>query len=192
MQRAAASSSPSTPQSQSEEAQPPPSKRQRTSQTDDTADSRTNEISTIQIVLDEEEQRRVNAVDKLAEDAGETKWVLSTVNEGMDENQQQLRVATAGYSDIDEGVWRPAGSARRSFGRFNRDLEVSFYKFHCLSQALNTSQRSFQANGCRTYFRSLKTVPPMVLRLTARMLLSPETMMITVVNIAMTLLGLGI
>lgn len=75
--------------------------------------------------MDEEEQKRQKALERLAEEAGETKWVLSTVNGGAEAGKTGLRVAKAGYSDIDQDAWTPAGLGRRSFGKFNKELEVS-------------------------------------------------------------------
>jgi len=127
MQRAAASTPPATPQSETNDAEPPPSKRQKTSNVPSSpaGDSSMTDLQMIQRALDEEEQKRVRAIEKLAEDAGETKWVLSTVRGNIEEDGPNLHVTTAGYSEIDEGTWRPHMLGRRSFGRFNRQLEVN-------------------------------------------------------------------
>ena len=69
--------------------------------------------------------KREKAVERLAEEAGETKWVLSTVNEEGN-SVGRLGVINAGYLDIDQEAWRPAMVGRRSFGKFNRELEVNF------------------------------------------------------------------
>ena len=65
------------------------------------------------------------AVDRLAEDAGETKWVLSTVDGGEQTSLGGLRIVETGCSDVDQEAWRPYMVGRRSFGKFNRELEVS-------------------------------------------------------------------
>lgn len=120
MQRAAASTPPSTPQPHPRTPDSPPSKRQKLSA------APPSDLQLIQAVLTEEEEKRQKAIERLAEEAGETKWVLSTVNGEEGNAIGGLRVAKAGYSDIDQGAWRPAVVGRRSFGKFNRGLEASF------------------------------------------------------------------
>lgn len=124
MQRAAASTPPTTPQSQGAES--PPSKRPKTSHTLTLAATQTSDQQLIQAALGEEEEKREKAIEKLAAEAGETKWVLSTVETNAGECKQGLRVETTGFSDIDEGAWTPAMVGRMSFGKFNRELEVGF------------------------------------------------------------------
>ena len=75
-------------------------------------------------VLNEEEQKRQKALERLAEEAGETNWVLSTMGNVAEVATAGLRVAKAGYSDIDQDAWKPASVGRRSFGKFNKELEV--------------------------------------------------------------------
>ncbi|CAD6593600.1 MAG: hypothetical protein ASARMPREDX12_007345 [Alectoria sarmentosa] len=77
----------------------------------------------MQATLTKEEEKREKIVERLAEEAGETKWVLSTVNAEEGNDVGGLRVANAGYSDINQEAWRPAMVGRRSFGNFNRELE---------------------------------------------------------------------
>ena len=74
--------------------------------------------------LDEAAARREEAIERLAEEAGETKWVLSTVSGDTEGGVKGLRVAVAGYSDIDQDALKPAMQGRKSFGKFNRELEV--------------------------------------------------------------------
>ena len=126
MQRAAASTPPSTPQSQSQTPDTPPSKRQKTSNDVPTTATPPSDLQLIRSALDEEEEKRQRALERLAEEAGETKWVLSTLNEEAEVGKLGLRVATAGYSDIDQEPWTPAIAGRRSFGKFNREFEVGF------------------------------------------------------------------
>lgn len=124
MQRAAASTPPTAHRLQSRGAETPPSKRQKSSHTPTSAARPNADQHLIQAALGEEEEKRVNAIERLAAEAGETKWVLSTVNIGAGEDKQELRIEVAGYSDIDQDAWRPAMVGRRSFGKFNRELEV--------------------------------------------------------------------
>lgn len=63
-------------------------------------------------------------IERLAAEAGETKWVLSTVNGEAGEGKPVFRVATAGYSDLDQEAWMTSSRGRRSFGKFNQELEV--------------------------------------------------------------------
>lgn len=125
MQRAAASTPPSTPHSQSRNTDTPPSKRRKASDTPSSAAAPSTESQLLQVALEEEEGKREKAIARLAEEAGETKWVLSIADGRPGEGKTGLRVATAGYSDIDQEAWRPAVVGRWSFGKFNRDLEVS-------------------------------------------------------------------
>ncbi len=124
MQRAAASMPSSTPQSQSQPARPPPSKRQKLSSGTPSVTTTPSDLGLIQSALDEDAAKREEAIERLAEEAGETKWVLSTVNGDTEGGVKGLRVAMAGYSDIDQDALRPAMQGRKSFGKFNRELEV--------------------------------------------------------------------
>lgn len=123
MQRAAASTSPSTPQSQSHTLDTLPSKRQKVSAATSSIPTPTSDLQLIQVALTKEEEKKEKAINRLAEEAGETKWVLSTVNGEKGNGVGGLRVANAGYSEIDQEAWRPAVSGRRSFGKFNQELE---------------------------------------------------------------------
>lgn len=125
MQRAAASTS-STSRSHSGSSDAPPSKRQKVASVQSSTATSLSDLSLVQVALAEEEERRGKAVGRLAEEAGETDWVLSTVNGDGGNGVEGIRVTKAGYSDIDQGAWRPAMVGRRSFGKFNRELEVSF------------------------------------------------------------------
>lgn len=141
MQRAAASTSPSTPGPQAQQPredsslETPPSKRRRTeSHTTTSVPAAPSDLQRIQVALDEEEAKRQTALDRLAEEAGETKWVLSTVNgitRGGDEGADGrsgggLRITNAAFSEIDSEAWKPTEIGRKSFGKFNREVEVSY------------------------------------------------------------------
>lgn len=125
MQRAAASVPPSTTQLQSQAASTPPSKRQKLSNETPSPNSTPSQSELVQSALDEDTAKREEAIERLAEEAGETKWVLSTVNGDPEVGVKGLRVAMAGYSDIDQDALRPAMQGRKIFGKFNRELEVS-------------------------------------------------------------------
>ena len=132
MQRAAASSPISSPHTSDH----PSAKRQKLSNVPSPA-TPSADLQAIQAALAAEEAKRSEAIDRQASEAGETKWVLSVRNEGGAVNGNatgNLRVVTKGYVDIDratememhgEEPWRPLMVGRRSFGRFNRALEVS-------------------------------------------------------------------
>ncbi|KAK4696110.1 hypothetical protein P7C71_g1747, partial [Lecanoromycetidae sp. Uapishka_2] len=122
MQRAAASSPPTSPQSQNQTPNAPPSKRQKTQAPTSTA-TPTSDLQLIQAALDDEEEKREKVIERLAEEAGETKWVLSIANGEASEVQPRFCVSTAGYSDLDQEESRPATVGRKSFGKFNRELE---------------------------------------------------------------------
>lgn len=136
MQRAAASAPPSTPPSNAQppDTHTPPSKRRKTdADTPGSGNAAQSDIQRIQIALDEEQAKREKAIERLAEEAGETKWVFSTVGRGSQgggegagarEGTGGLKVLRAGYSEIDSEAWRSVGEGRRSFGRFNREMEV--------------------------------------------------------------------
>lgn len=87
------------------------------------------------------------AFERLAEEAGETKWVLSTMGKVAEVATAGLRVAKAEYSDIDQDAWKPASVGRRSFGKFNKELEVysltiniSLIDFMTLAVCLKTDE----------------------------------------------------
>lgn len=124
MQRAAASTPPTTHCAQFQGAETPPSKRQKTLHVPISTTAPSSDQETIQAALGEEEEKREKAIERSAAEAGETKWVLSTVNVGAGDVKHGLRIAVAGYSDIDQDAWRPTVVGRRSFGKFNRELEV--------------------------------------------------------------------
>lgn len=123
MQRAAASTPPSVPQSQPRSPHTPSSKSQKASITPSSIATPPSDLQLIQVALTQEEEKREKTVERLAEDAGETKWVLSTVDGGEQTSLGALRIVETGYSDTDQEAWRPYMVGRRSFGKFNRELE---------------------------------------------------------------------
>ena len=142
MQRAAASapvsSATSTPTTPDE-----PSPKRNNIYGDSSPSTPTADLRAIQAALAAEEAKREEALERQAADVGETKWFLSFrpeerdggLGHGRGNGHRTLRVTNASYSgldhdsvsaDRDEGVFRPAAVVgRRSFGRFNRALEVS-------------------------------------------------------------------
>ena len=122
MQRAAASSaSPTTPAL-------PSAKRQK--RNDSSPVTPSSDVQAIQAALAAEEAKRAQALEKQQAEAGETKWVLSVQMEEQAPDEV-LRVEMMGYEGIDAAAgqegepWRGAMVGRRSFGKFNRALEVS-------------------------------------------------------------------
>lgn len=128
MQRAAASSpSVSSPQAST----PPPSKRQKMSHSSPSGPAAPlTDQAAIQAAIEAEEAQNEAAIARVAAERGETKWVLSFVDAQKGEGGLRgMRVVMAGYGDIDGGehkvgTKKQASSGRRSFGKFNRHLEV--------------------------------------------------------------------
>ena len=139
MQRAAASpiSTPVTPGDA-------PSKRQRLyngSYNSTASSTPRSDAQAIEEALASEEQKRNEALEREAEERGETKWYLSFKEPQSSVTTTPLRVVSAGYSTLDAtnpGAVSPSqeddgpGSARenpgrRSFGKFNRRIEVSLF-----------------------------------------------------------------
>ena len=129
MQRAAASNSSAPPQIQSQEAEAPHLKRQKTSKNPIAPTTPASDSRSIQSAIDEDELKRERAIDRLGEDAGETKWVLNTADVYSNRVEPNLRIATASYSEIDEGSWKSAMTGRQSFGKFNQEIEVQWSGF---------------------------------------------------------------
>ncbi|KAI4961405.1 hypothetical protein J4E86_000433 [Alternaria arbusti] len=92
MQRAAAKSSPSTPNG-------PPSKKARLSNGASAVGTSDHDI--IQSGLDAEEAKRQAALDKAAQHAGETKWVLSFKDPLEGKRQDAMKVRQAGFAELD-------------------------------------------------------------------------------------------
>ena len=94
--------------------------------------------------MEEEDARRESAIEILAAEAGETRWVLSTLDDRDSESMATatatatgsgtgLRVTRAGFAEID-GTGRDggSGSGRRRFGRGsgkNEVRDVSLYSY---------------------------------------------------------------
>jgi hypothetical protein len=89
-----------------------------------------------------EEAKKNAFIERAAAEAGETKWVLSVTDDKKPSATPVLRIVEAGYGAIDSGAPIPesddeeeeeqsAGMAgRRSFGKFNKAVEVRAF-FPC-------------------------------------------------------------
>ena len=136
MQRAAASppSSPQTPDSQRF------TKRQRLSNGHASPVTPAVDTAAIQAALAVEEAKHQAALDRQRAASQETKWVFSCIEErrGNDQEEKGPEIVPIGYIEVDDtakegsevsAAWLPAMVGRRSFGRFNRVLEVSLGRF---------------------------------------------------------------
>lgn len=126
MQRASASTptTPTTPDGTR------PSKRLKTEAVDP-------DVRAFQEAAAAEEAKKNAFIERAAAEAGETKWVLSVSDDKSKIAGPGLRIVEAGYGAIDSGAPIPesdddeeeeqsAGMAgRRSFGKFNKAVEVS-------------------------------------------------------------------
>jgi hypothetical protein len=95
MQRAAAKSSPSSPSTPNG----PPTKKARIS--NGTSAIGTSDHEIIQSGLDAEEAKRQAALDKAAQHAGETKWVLSFKDPLEGRREDAMKVRQAGFAELD-------------------------------------------------------------------------------------------
>lgn len=159
MQRAAASSpaSPSIPTPEE-----PPNKRRKKDidssppsfNVDALADQRA-----IQKAVAEEEAKRQAALDKQAAEAGDTKWILSFKDDNHSASSTlALRVVQTGYANLDrlppveiksvehEPGDKPTAVGRRSFGNFNRRLEVGTYIPSLVLELLNFAEATRSIN----------------------------------------------
>ncbi|KAL9598297.1 MAG: hypothetical protein Q9219_004598 [cf. Caloplaca sp. 3 TL-2023] len=123
MQRAAASS----PTSTTETADGNPSKRRKISKDESPMTTPGTDVLAVQTAVDAEDAKRAAVMEKIAAEAGETKWVLSTSDpEKSNGTARKLRFLSAGYSDIDQDdeiIGRPSSLGRRSFGRLNNNAK---------------------------------------------------------------------
>ncbi len=144
MQRAAASS-PITPSSLDE----PSPKRRRTDK--NSSPSRIDvdtlaDVTAVQSALASEEAKRQGALEKQAAEAGDTRWVLRFEDEELSaaSSPLKMRVVQAGFANIDSSLSdiritednledKPVMVGRRSFGRFNKGLEVKLCRLHDLN-----------------------------------------------------------
>lgn len=130
MQRAAASS-PSTPHDG-----PRSAKRRKTSADEASVTSPIatpiTDAQAFQAAADAEDAKRAAAIERVAAEAGETKWVLSSAGTDRGQadgtGQRKLRFLATGYSEIDLDTAQTSGRqveiGRKSFGQFNENIEV--------------------------------------------------------------------
>jgi hypothetical protein len=97
----------------------------------------------VQAALASEEAKRQAALEKQAAEAGDTRWVLSFEDQKhvADSSPLALRIIQAGFAHIDSSPSeiriaeddledKPVMVGRRSFGKFNKTLEVRFDKVY--------------------------------------------------------------
>ena len=130
MQRAAAKSSPASPATPNGR----PTKKARLL---NGAGVGTSDQEIIQSAVDAEEEKRQAALDKAAEHAGETKWVLSFQDPLKGKRQDAMEVRQAGFAEIDaedeseeEEEIKPV---RMQFGGGVKKAEVGITKFRWYS-----------------------------------------------------------
>ena len=145
MQRSAAanaSASPhSSPKATPDSPQQPQQKRRRIdSQSSPSTPTAQSDLDRINLALAEEEKKRQDALARQAHDAGETKWVMDYARNGSsngtakDGGTRKVVVSTT-YSGLDavedgmSGNRAPNDLGRRSFGRFNKEVEVCILSF---------------------------------------------------------------
>ena len=139
MQRAVVSPS-AVPQSHTHSSDARPSKRQKVFGVPSSTATSFSDLQLIQVALAEEEEKKGKSVERLADEIEETDWVLSTVNGDGEHGVKGILVTKAGYSDIDQEAWRPAIVGRRSFRKFNRELEVSHVTVSIFDLSIMISQ----------------------------------------------------
>ena len=87
------------------------------------------DLQRVQEALDEERAKRDSALEKLAAEAGESRWVLSTLQRrnGLgDPIRGGLKVVRTGYAEIDgSGMEGRRSTGRKKFGDFRGSHEVS-------------------------------------------------------------------
>lgn len=144
MQRAAASSPIASPSTPSTPEGPPLKRRKQGKDQEDVAfdvDELANQAK-IRAVMEEEAAKQQALMDKVAAEAGESRWVLNfEKDQDTEDDATPIRVVQMGFADVDRGLSRRVTKSeeddddeirerhdrmgRRSFGRFNRVIEVS-------------------------------------------------------------------
>jgi hypothetical protein len=161
MQRAAASSpasSPSTPDT--------PSPKRRKTDASPVSAFDVNELANrraVEAALATEEAIRQAALDRQAADAGDTRWVLNfeqTQSPSPNQERHKIRVIQTGFATLDQAPLERAIISdeedentsspmvgRRSFGKFNRTIEVSRLQFRESIRLLTMIQRLQDPNA---------------------------------------------
>ncbi len=171
MQRAAASapphspsnsnSGPPTPSSSHSHQYPSPKRQKLDPDISPSTATPNTDLQAIQAALAAEEAKREQALERQAKEAGETKWFLSFRPEESVAAGRGLKVARAGFAGIDqeggsigteEGLLRAGGGdivGRRSFGKFNRVLEVSFLRSALKGDVSVVEKTAEMGTACR-------------------------------------------
>jgi hypothetical protein len=107
----------------------PPAKRQRLSDGSASAVALSAEAQAVNAALADEEAKRQEALRKQFREGGETKWAFRVEKRKV--NTAGGSVETIGYAGLESACkyegdepWRTTDTGRRSFGKFNRALEV--------------------------------------------------------------------
>lgn len=111
MRRAAASSTASDP---------PSAKRQKIANPS-TPTLRSSDVQATEAAVAAEEWKRASAIDRANAEKGETKWVLSFKDEGTGARDSEHKKSAVSE---DDKPWGTGDLGRRSWGRFNRAVEV--------------------------------------------------------------------
>lgn len=156
MQRAAASSplaaSPSTPDV-------PSPKRRKTESGSTPTKFDVNALAdqrAIEAAMASEEAKRQVALEKLANDAGDTRWVLNFEDQNTASTKNAIRIEEWGFATLDHQAAKtkhskgrkheenpepaPEVIGRKSFGKFNRVVEVCLH-LHFNQQSANNEQK---------------------------------------------------
>lgn len=154
MQRAAASSPLAQGSPSSQPGTPASNKRQRTDENASPTPFNVNELAdqrAVEKAMAEEEAKRQAALDRAAQEAGDTRWVLNFEDKDAQEKKTGgLRVQMASFATLDRGAARieldveedkPVAGGRRSFGKFNKKLEVFYGCRWWLMVAANDMQK---------------------------------------------------
>ena len=138
MQRSAASSPATKPDS----ANSPSSKRRRTGEHSFVSEPN-SDMEAIKTALAAEELKRMQALERQATEAGDTKWILDMKSASSHGHDDDLNVVNAGYGTIDgptlfvrietnehdkRFVQPPRSSGRKIFGNFGKAMEVRLKK----------------------------------------------------------------
>ena len=155
MQRADAASptTPDTPDS-------PSAKRQKLSNVS-SSNTASNETQAVQAATGAEEVKNVEALESQTRDGVETKWILNFDEEVTGTDHRTWRVINASHAELDTGMssqgygeepWRPKSVGRRSFGKFNRALEVcsSYFRTSSESESSNIWIEMLKLMACAT------------------------------------------
>jgi len=118
-----------------------------------------------------ESQQRAEALEREAADRGESKWYLSFKEPETAIDNSPLRIVSAGYSTLDAGPsvrersldddddvipTRPQVAGRRSFGKFNKAVEVRF-GLHTATIKLTGGDRNNRTQTIHLLVQTLRT-----------------------------------